>query len=379
MKNRTSFLKIAALFILTVMFLTGIAGQSLGATGQANDIQFNQRLDTVPEQQIGRAEKPTVEKSAPKINIKKIINNGINVLKENLKFVAKSIGSLWNSMPNWARGLIKGIAVGIIAAAAIVGLAFLGIFGAAAAIAGVVVAIVAGVVYGLIVGGDGFQWGQGLLISIMAGLGAAIFVELAGVAVLNKLKIFLSFMGEEGWTQSTIRSFALGGLVNLTSYSFTHDKLTLWGIIGSFIVGGITGALYGQALVPWLTEARYITALARYRKLLPLANFLKGRLGHFMMFYAFGGGIIGGLTTIVQNGFIGEKTTPSGLLAGIISGVVAALLIRSSYSGLSKAIVKQCVREIAENGVLEYLKIRVQNGLEKIRGRNRNQANTQKG
>lgn len=378
MKKRFFILKITAMVILTVILLTGIKVQSLGVTEQSKDIQFTQRLDTVPEQQVGRGEKAKVENSASKINIKEIIIQGISVVKENVIFVAKSIGGLWNSMPNWTRGLLKGIVLGLVVATIIVGLAFLGVFGAVAAIGGVVVALLTGIMYGLIKGGDGFLWGQGLLITIIAGLGAALFIEIAGAAVLNKLKIFLSFMGQEGWVQSTLRSFTLGGLVNLTSYCFTHENFTLWGILGSFLVGGMTGALYGEVIAPWLCEARYISLLAKNRRFLPLVGLMKGRLGSFLMVNFFGGGVVGALTTIIQNGFIGEKTTPTGLAAGIIAGFVASALIRSPYSGLSKALVKQCIREISESGLVEYFKIRVQKGLERIQGRNR-KANAQKG
>lgn len=378
MKRKSVFLRIATLTILTMIFLTGITGQSWGVTGQSNDIRFTQRLDTVFEQQMSHEGKAREDQSATQISDRNLVTGSINIIKENLNFVSQSLSNLWNSMPNWARGLLKGITVGLIAAAAIVGLAFLGFFGTLAMATGITVAILAGVAYGLVVGGDGFSWSKGLFISIMAGLSAAVLVEVAGTVLLNKIKGLLAYMGEEGWVQSTIRSFSLGGLVNLTSYCFTHDKFTIWGIVGSFLVGGMTGALYGEMMVPWLYEARYLSFLSRYRKLLPLAGFMKGRLGRFLMLNLFGGGIIGALTTIMQNGFIGERTTPTGLAAGIISGFVASTLILSPYSGLSKAIVKQCVKDIAQSGLVEFFRIRLLDGLEKIRERNRKQFKAQK-
>jgi len=248
----------------------------------------------------------------------------------------------------------------LIAAAVIIMLVATGVIGSAAAIAGVVVAVLAGVIYGVVVGGDKFNWFMAITISLLSGVVVSFALEVFGAYISGAVKAVGSFLNKRLWLKAAIKPFVLGGSVNLTSYVVTHfiegQQFTLWGLLGNFIIGGVMGILYGKMFLPWLQEARYIALLKNYRSLVPLTQILSGKLGKFLVFNVFGGGLMGAVITLMQNYFIGEKPTWSGLVAGMISGFLASILIRFQYKNIVKIFVKVIIKDFMDNGLPEIFK-----------------------
>lgn len=377
--------KVLLIILLLGIFIFYIQPPALGATLREGDIQMNNRLDTIPEQANNTA--PARAGDSGAINVPaesqtglltelghSLVGGGkwiISAIGDLAQTAGAKIGDFWQALPDWAHGLLKGIVVGLIAAAVILFLATFGAIGLAAAVVGSVAAILAGMTYGLWVGGDDFQWSTGLVIAMAAGGVAVCIFELFGASILKGINLLLTGLNKLAWLKSAVRPFTVGGIINLGSYIYGHSDtgFTFWGILGSFIIGGLCGVLYGEMLLPWLQEARYLIMLRRYRWLLPLTKLLQSSLGKFFIYNVVGGGLLGALTTVVQNSFIGEPTTWPGLMGGMVAGFMAATVISSPFKGLARTIIKKYIKDILDNGLLEYFKVKLQNLLERLKSK----------
>jgi hypothetical protein len=159
---------------------------------------------------------------------------------------SRSLGSRIGAfLADHGLGLAKGIGVGVLAAALIVGGAV--VLGIAAAPLAVMAgaAIVAGAMYGLFSGSARFNFWEALAQATIGGISAGVGGWLAGVAgrtVLGKVAVAaVEMVGS--------------GLANAAGYLFTVEQPTWWGALGAFGIGaGFAGsfmALGGAVSSAW--------------------------------------------------------------------------------------------------------------------------------
>ncbi|GAK06098.1 hypothetical protein JCM19037_4659 [Geomicrobium sp. JCM 19037] len=96
---------------------------------------------------------------------------------------------MWESLPDAIQGLLKGLVAGLIAAVALVAVAALLAVSAKVILIAAAVALVAAGIYGLIVGGENFNWLHGIL------AGAAGFLSVIGAVSLAGTG-FAAFLGQ---------------------------------------------------------------------------------------------------------------------------------------------------------------------------------------
>lgn len=153
-----------------------------------------------------------------------------------LDLLANGLVDLWNAMPDWLQGLLKGIAIGVLVAALIVAGAYallalgaiaLGTFLTVTLLAGI--GALASAIYGAIVGGENFNpWVAGGIVF------AVVFIPLSG-------KISSALL--------STRVALMLGVRGQLAFSWVLSKLaTGWGALSAFLVKYKTGFLIGGLL-----------------------------------------------------------------------------------------------------------------------------------